>query len=99
MGNWLTISARTPGRGSHLVVKSFNITPWTMSATRLAAIAALPMVSLCKNKVRPIHVVILALNQRREFRRWGAAAHNRILPEARVKKDFGCPRSAKKTWD
>ncbi len=57
-----------------------------MPAPGLATISTLQVISLGKDQVRPIHVVVHALNQGRGFRLW-VAAHIWILTKATAKKN------------
>jgi hypothetical protein len=58
-----------------LTLKLLALPPWTMSAPGLTAVSSLPMVRLGEDEIRPIHVVIYALNQRLVLVRWRDHAH------------------------
>jgi hypothetical protein len=72
----------------HLIFGGLCLTPRTMPASGLAAVSALQVISLGKDEVRPIHVIVNPFNQRLAFIRQWKAAHNQILPKAAAKENF-----------
>jgi len=85
---------------SHLIFDDLCLTPRAMTASGLTAIATFQVISLGKNQIRSVHVIIDTFSQRTGFRLW-EAAHSWILPTVVTMRNLGNPMPVpvwKRNW-